>query len=223
LRKVNPLFYLMPVGAYLYGAVPFGYLLARLLKGVDLRDVGSGNVGATNAARVLGWRFFPLVFVLDFSKGFLSTLAGTLLAGKGGAFHPHPLAVACAIGAVLGHAFPVYLGFKGGKAVATSTGTLAVLAPKALLVAVAVWVGVLLVWRYVSLASICAAAALAVFVWVISKGALGQGIPLTVFATFGALLVIVLHRSNIKRLLAGTENKVSFGGKKEENQKSDEL
>ena len=214
----------MPVGAYLYGAVPFGYLLARLLKGVDLRDVGSGNVGATNAARVLGWRFFPLVFVLDFSKGCLPTLiAARLLAGSGGVFNPHPLAVACAIGAVLGHAFPVYLGFKGGKAVATGTGALAMLAPGPLLVAFAVWVGVLLVWRYVSLASICAAATLAVFVWIIPGGALGQGLFLTAFATFGALLVIVLHRSNIKRLLAGAENKVSFGGKKEENQKSHEL
>ena len=100
---MKPIFYLMPVGAYLYGAVPFGYLLARLLKGVDLRDVGSGNVGATNAARVLGWRFFPLVFVLDFSKGYLPTrIAARLLAGSGGVFSPHPLAVACAIGAVLG-------------------------------------------------------------------------------------------------------------------------
>jgi len=205
---LEPTCYLLPVGAYLYGAVPFGFLLAKLIKGVDIRTVGSGNIGATNAARVLGWKFFPLVFLLDFSKGFLAVVAARLLAPAGGHFEPHPLAVGAAAAAIAGHVFPIYLGFKGGKAVAAGAGAFAVLAPWALLVAAGTWAVVFAVSRYVSLASMSAAAALAISAWTLSGDPLRSARYGTAFATAGALLVIALHHGNIRRLLAGTEHRI---------------
>ncbi len=208
---MRPVFYLLPLAAYFYGAVPFGFLIAKFVRGVDIRQTGSGNIGATNAARVLGWKFFPLVFLLDFSKGLLPPLAAMRLVSEAGPFEPSPIAVGAAIAAVLGHVFPVYLGFKGGKAVAASTGAILVLAPWALLVAAAVWALVFAFWRYVSLASICATAALAISVWVIYADPLGAGVFRTAFGMLGAMLVIARHHDNIRRLLSGTEHKVGRG------------
>jgi len=205
---MKPLFYLLPVAAYLYGAVPYGFLMAKLIRGVDIREVGSGNIGATNAARVLGWKFFPVVFLLDLSKGFLPTLAARLLAGEGAGHHPHPLAVLTAAAAVAGHVFPVYLSFKGGKAVAAGAGAFIVLAPGALAIGFVVWAVVFALWHYVSLASICAAAALGASLWLLPGEPLGSGVYRTAFGTVAAVMVIFLHRTNIKRLLAGTEHKV---------------
>ncbi len=202
--------YLLPVLAYLYGAVPFGFLAARWLRGVDIRQTGSGNIGATNAARVLGFRFFPVIFLLDFSKGLLPTLAATLLVPRGG-YDPHPLAVGTGLAAILGHVFPVYLGFKGGKAVAASTGVFAVLAPRQVLIAAGVWVAVFGAFRYVSLASISAAVALPLALLLMHPEPLGQGVFLTAMATLGGALVIYLHRGNIRRLLAGREHKIGRG------------
>ncbi|MGD2175402.1 MAG: glycerol-3-phosphate 1-O-acyltransferase PlsY [Candidatus Brocadiaceae bacterium] len=196
--------------AYLYGAVPFGFLAARLIKGVDIRTTGSGNIGATNAARVLGFRFFPFILLLDLSKGLLPTLAAALLVPEG-TWDPHPLAVGTGLAAILGHVFPVYLGFKGGKGVATSTGVFLVLAPWQVLIAAAVWGTMFALWRYVSLASISAAVALPAAVWLMHSDPLGEGLFLTGMATFGGLLVIYLHRANIGRLLAGTEDRIGKG------------
>ena len=203
---MNPLCYLLPVAAYFYGAIPYGYLMAKALKGVDIRRTGSGSIGATNAARVLGLKFFPVVFLLDFSKGFLAALAGKHLAPAGG-FEPHPLAVAAAVAAILGHVFSIYLRFKGGKAVAAGAGALTILAPGALLVGFIAWVAAFAIWRYVSLASICAAAGLAAAVWLVCSDPLGSGAYRTAFGTLAALFVVYLHRSNIRRLLAGAEHK----------------
>jgi glycerol-3-phosphate acyltransferase PlsY len=200
----------LPVLAYLYGSVPFGFLAAKLIKGVDIRTTGSGNIGATNAARVLGFKFFPLIFLLDVSKGLLPTLAARLLV-TGGSFVPAPLAVSTGLAAILGHVFPVWLGFKGGKAVATSTGVFLVLAPWSVLVAAGAWALVFALWRYVSLASMAAAMALPVSVWLIHPDPLGAGRYLTGFAALGGALVIYLHRGNIRRLLAGTEHKIGTG------------
>ncbi len=207
--RLNPALYLLPVAAYFYGSIPYGLLLARWVKGVDLRSVGSGNIGATNAARVLGFKFFPAVFALDFTKGFLPALATRwLLGGGAGGFSPHPLVVAAALGGILGHVFPVYLRFKGGKAVAAGTGAFVVLTPAAVGAALLMWLVVFGIWRYVSLASICAAAALAVSAWWLTPNATAAGILGPATACLGGVLVIALHRSNIKRLLAGTERKV---------------
>jgi len=206
---VNASWFVLPLVAYLYGAVPYAYVLPRLLKGVDVRTVGSGNVGATNAARVLGWKFFPLVFALDLSKGLLPALAGSL-AEADGAHSPPALAVAAALAAILGHVFSVFLRFRGGKAVAAGTGAFLVLAPRALLVGVLVWAAVFGVWRCVSLASTCAALALAASVWLVYDGPLGTGLYRTGFAMLAAAMVIILHRANIGRLLNGTEPRVSL-------------
>jgi len=201
---------LLPLVAYLYGSVPFGFLAAKLIKGVDIRTTGSGNIGATNAARVLGLKFFPVIFLLDVSKGFLPVLAAVLLASKG-RFDPPPLAVGTGLGAILGHVFPLYLGFKGGKAVATSTGVFLALAPWAVLVAAAVWGLVFAVWRYVSLASMSAAVALAASLWFVQAEPLGAGLYVTVFAALGGLFVVYLHRANVGRLLKGTEHRIGRG------------
>jgi glycerol-3-phosphate acyltransferase PlsY len=201
----------LPAAAYLYGAVPFGFLAARLLRGVDVRRIGSGSIGATNAARVLGFKFFPLIFLLDLSKGLLPTLVARRLVPQG-AYDPQPLVVLTGLAAVVGHAFPVYLGFRGGKAVATGTGVFLVLSPWAVLIAAAVWGAAFGVWRYVSLASMAAAVALAVSVWFIHPEPAGKGLFLVAVAALAALLVIALHRGNIRRLLAGQEHRIGGRG-----------
>jgi len=149
-----------PAGAYLVGSVPFGYLMGRA-RGVDLRTRGSGNIGATNVARVLGRRWGLLCFALDVLKGLAPVLlAGLVIAGRG-ASAPGPARqgawLAVAFGAIAGHVFPVWLRFRGGKGVATSLGVLLGFYPYftfAGLAALAIWVAVVAVWRYVSLASI---------------------------------------------------------------------
>ena len=195
---------LFTIIAYLLGAVPFGLLVARS-KGVDIRKQGSGNIGATNVLRVIGkgWGVFTLV--LDALKGFVPAfvfpMLGNLDSEWGALF---------GLAAILGHTFPVYLGFKGGKGVATSAGMLLGVAPAAVGVGLVCWIAVMALSRYVSLASIVAAIAVAVAVWVRGDKALVVNIALTLLAA----LVVWLHRANIKRLLNGTENR--FGKKKGE-------
>jgi len=172
--EAEGLAYALPAAAYLYGSVPFGFVAAKLIKGVDIRQTGSGNIGATNAARVLGFKFFPLIFLLDVSKGLLPTLAaGRLVAA--GAYDPSPFVILTAVAAMLGHVFPIYLNFRGGKAVATSTGVFLALAPWALLIAAGVWAFIFAVSRYVSLASMTAAVVLPVAVWLTRPDPLGSG------------------------------------------------
>ena len=200
-------FCILPVAAYLYGSVPFGFLAGKLLKGVDIRQAGSGNIGATNAARVLGFKFFPFVFLLDVSKGFLPVMAARLLVPQG-AYDPRLLTVGAGLAAMLGHVFPVYLRFKGGKAVATSTGVFLALAPWAVLIAACAWALVFALWRYVSLASMAAAVALPVSVWLLRPDPLGAARYLVALSTLCGLFVIFLHHGNIRRLLAGTEPRI---------------
>lgn len=207
---MNAVLWLLPVAAYLYGSVPYGFLAAKLLKGVDIRETGSGNIGATNAARVLGFKFFPLIFLLDVSKGLLPVLAAKGLVPPA-SFDPAPLVIITGVAAILGHVFPVYLGFKGGKAVATSTGVFVALAWMPVVLAAAIWAVVFALWRYVSLASICAALALPVAVVLTFPGALGSGILLTSVAAVGGLFVVYLHRGNIRRLIRGEEHKIGRG------------
>jgi len=185
---------------YLLGAIPFGLLVARS-RGIDIRLHGSGNIGATNVLRVLGKKWGILVFVLDALKGWLAVdLAMRWLpAGTHGAvLNGLVAAFAC----VLGHSFPVWLRFRGGKGVATTAGVLVSLMPLAAGVALLVWVAVFFSSRYVSLASIAAAIALPV-----SAALLGKGMYLLVFSGIVAALVIWRHRTNIERLRAGTENR----------------
>jgi acyl phosphate:glycerol-3-phosphate acyltransferase len=198
--------------AYLVGAIPFGYIIGRM-RGVDLFKAGSGNIGATNAARVLGTPFGALVFVLDFVKGVLPValivpLARQLSPEADAALgNPDVLRVGAAALAFLGHLFPVYLGFSGGKGVATGAGTIFVLVPGPAALAVLFWVVVLLASRMVSLASLVAAAVLVAARLVGISDPFGeQALPITLYLLIGTAFVFVKHRSNVRRIMAGTES-----------------
>ncbi|MCC7408904.1 MAG: glycerol-3-phosphate 1-O-acyltransferase PlsY [Phycisphaeraceae bacterium] len=205
------------IGAYLVGSIPFGLLIGSM-RGVDVRKAGSGNVGATNVGRVLGRKWGVLCFVLDVLKGLLPVLiAGVAMGWLGRRDLPAAdtwrwLAVAAA--AVVGHVFPVWLKFRGGKGVATSLGVLLGFYPVLTLpavIALAVWVILVRTFHYVSLASIVAAVSLPVTLLIegqIRRQAMAYLMPYLVVTSLLALLVIVRHRSNIQRLLAGTESKV---------------
>lgn len=207
---------------YLAGSIPFGLLVGRL-KGVDIRTQGSGNIGATNAGRVLGKPYGVLVFLLDLLKGLLPVLlAGALLrnrlAGSGPA-EAHLLWVLVAAACIAGHMFPVFLGFRGGKGVATSLGALLGIFPYFTwpgLAAFGVWVVITFATRYVSAGSVAAAAAFPIIfaLWAACGGWGGADRlwPLYGFAVLLASLVIYRHRGNLYRLLQGTEPKIGTSG-----------
>lgn len=195
--------------SYLVGAIPFGYLIARW-RGVDILKQGSGNIGATNVGRVLGRPFGILVFLLDFAKG-----AGPALLAKWWTATQQlelpgdSLAVTAAVSAFLGHLFPIYLGFRGGKGVATAAGAVSVLLPGPALAALFIWFAVLLASRFVSLASLIAAVVLCVFRIVSTpKPWSAEERILTLFCLIAAGLIFLRHRANIGRLLHGNENRL---------------
>jgi glycerol-3-phosphate acyltransferase PlsY len=202
---------LVPV-AYLLGSIPFGLIVGKS-RGVDPRTSGSGNIGATNVGRLLGRKFFALVFTLDLLKGLLPMLAAAAaLRGETPERRTYVLWLLVGAAAILGHMFSLFLGFRGGKGVATSTGVLLGLWPYCTLpalVGAAVWVVAFKLWRYVSLASIVGAAAFPVAYAGIglARGwdVLGRQLPLLVFAVAMAGLIVYKHRTNIARLRAGTE------------------
>ncbi len=197
----------MIVACYAAGAVPFGLIIVKKLKGVDIRTVGSGNIGATNVARAAGKKVALLVFGLDFAKGFVPTILVYLIVEW--TDMRLGVAVMAGLATVLGHMFPVYLKFKGGKGVATAAGMLAALAPLALAISILVWVMVVGVSKYVSLGSLSAAVALPIsFILSNLETAFGKHIAITELCLILCALVAFAHRANIKRLLAGTENKV---------------
>ena len=201
------------LAGYLLGSVPFGLLAARL-KGVDIRKQGSGNIGATNVWRVCGWRYGLPVFALDVVKGIAAVLIARWLAvrlGGDAAWTAWP-PIAAALACVLGHSFPIWLGFKGGKGVATSLGVFLGLMPLPSLIALVIWAVVCKASGYVSLASIVAAVVLPAAAIAMQFTQWAYGWPSAGFATFAGVLVIVRHRANIARLRAGTENR--FGRKK---------
>jgi len=197
---------LVALGAFLLGSIPTGYLVARA-KGVDIRQHGSGNIGATNVFRTLGKPLGVFVFMVDALKGF----AVVWLAGRfGGASDWAGIIAAVAV--IAGHNYTPWLGFKGGKGIATSAGVLLALMPWAVLCIAIVWFVVFKVSRYVSLASISAAAALPVAVAALWSAGCGGNGPLLGFSVLISALAIWRHRTNIQRLRAGTESR--FEGKK---------
>ncbi len=187
-------------GAYLLGAVPFGYIIYRLRSGRDIRAEGSGNIGATNVTRRAGLAAGIATLVLDFAKGYAAVLVATAVTHD-----PLALAIA-AFSAVLGHVFPVYLGFRGGKGVATAAGVFSALAPASVLLALVVFAALFAVFRYVSLGSIFAVGSVPLFMMLL--GVPSRQVLFSAFAT--ALLIIARHQSNIRRLLAGNEHRLDF-------------
>ncbi len=207
--------------AYLLGSIPFGYLLVKAFRKEDIRATGSGNIGATNVARSGAKGLAIATLLLDLGKGSLAVIAAFLIARHSGVFAGQPAEVArghafdfamlAAVAAVVGHVFPIWLGFRGGKGVATALGVFLALSPVLALCLLAVFVVIFAVSRYVSLASVLAAASVPLFAMRFAHGISRT----TLFGfCFISLLVIVKHHANIRRLLAGTESR--FGKKKVE-------
>lgn len=194
---------------YLLGSISFGIILSKAMHKDDIRKHGSGNAGMTNALRVYGGKTAVLVFAGDFLKGVLSVVLGNLLGGRMGA-------LAAAVAVVIGHLFPVFFGFRGGKGVATAAGTVLALSPVTLAILLVPFGLILLLTRYMSLAAITVGVlypivtAVHIFVIGVGTGVVWQ-IELAVSVIIG-LLIVVMHRANIGRLLSGTESKV--GGRK---------
>ncbi len=194
------LFFSGVLAAYLFGAIPSAYLIGKWY-GKDIRKEGSGNIGATNVTRVIGSRAGKLCFVFDFLKGFLPVFVAARF------FPEHELPLAAGAAAILGHMYPVYLGFKGGKGVATGGGVALGLAPYALCAALAGWGVTFWISRYVSLASIVAALLLPLFGTLLFLTLGAPSIPVQAFLYAIGLVTIVKHKSNIKRLAAGEEQR----------------
>lgn len=193
---------------YLFGSFPAGYFAGRIA-GVDVRSLGSGNIGATNVLRVLGKRWGYAVFFVDAFKGFAAVRLALFLAEHAGTARSYAVyfAIVAAVMCVVGHTFPIWLGFKGGKGVATSAGAVFGLMPLAAVVIFLVWVIVFEITRYVSVASLVAASALPVTVALLIHWNVIEGAALLYFSTVLAILVLWSHRSNFSRLLKGTEQR----------------
>jgi len=204
--------------SYFVGAIPSGYILVKLKTGQDIRTLGSGNIGATNVARTQGTVWFIPVFIFDFMKGFapvfwLAPWVATRWKCPTCMSPVDMLSVFCALLALVGHLWPVYLGFRGGKGVATMGGILFAMNWMAALIACAVWVVVFIPFRYVSLGSVVAALSLPVAHHFTAQYMPRWKMPwiITIFLAVAGILVIVRHKANLKRLLEGTEKR--FGAK----------
>ncbi len=193
--------------AYLMGSIPTGYLVARA-RGVDIRAVGSGNIGATNVFRALGRTAGTAVLAMDLLKGLLACTvviawAGRILHGPNAPAPAESYAIVAGVSAVLGHNYTCWLRFKGGKGIATSAGVLIAIVPAALIIILAVWVLIFALTRYVSLASVAASLSLPPATW------LTEGSTTMILITSGlTTLALYKHRANIRRLLQGTEHRV---------------
>jgi glycerol-3-phosphate acyltransferase PlsY len=206
------IYLLLGTVAYLMGSIPFGFLIAKT-QGIDIRTVGSGNIGATNVFRSISKKLGVLTFALDFFKGYCGAALLPLLAN---AMAPAPLEgltkdilpVLCGAMTIAGHNWTCFLGFKGGKGIATSAGMLMGLSPLGVSIALSFWFLIFVTTRYVSVASICAALMMAVLVWPLHLKTHGVWFPAVL--TLLAALAIWKHRSNIARLRAGTESRFEF-------------
>jgi glycerol-3-phosphate acyltransferase PlsY len=203
-----PILGLLVLLGYVLGSIPFGYLLVRARSGGDVRSMGSGNIGATNVARTAGMSIGVATLLLDAGKGYLAVwLAGHFSGGN------IRIMMYAGLAAILGHVFPVWLKFSGGKGVATALGVFLMISWAAVAAAVAVFAIVVLFSRYVSLASVSAAAALPLLVYLLYAPGHAPPAAVTAGTLLAAALVIVKHRENIERLMAGTEPRFEMGRK----------
>ena len=184
------------IAAYLIGSIPMGLIFGKLFWKKDLRQYGSHNIGATNAWRILGRKAGLLIFIFDFLKGQLGVLLGACMFASPGAM------VVGGLFAMLGHMFPIFIGFKGGKGVATALGVIAALMPKVTAIVFIVWLVLTLITRYVSVASIVAAVLTPIL-----AAAFKEPIIYFLFGLVAAVVIVFRHRENIQRLKAGRENK----------------
>ena len=197
------------LSSYLIGSIPWGFLLVRWFRGIDIRRFGSGNIGFTNVLRVAGKPLAGLVLLLDGGKGYLSVAVlapWALRLGEGGAGDEYRITAFCAV--VAGHIFPVFLRFQGGKGVATAAGALLALNPTVFILCLAAWLIPVVIFRRVSLGSIIAAPALPVFIYFITRSWSD-----TFFSFVPAILIIIRHLGNIRRLMRGEEPLI-FSAKK---------
>jgi len=200
----------IPVAAYLLGTIPFGLLLWKVFGGADVRRAGSGNIGATNVARVAGPIAGIFTLVLDAAKGAAAVWMAARFANDSAVW----MTIA-GIAALLGHCFPIWLGFRGGKGVATAAGVFLALCPLALLGSLTLFILVVVFWRYVSLGSIAAAASMPLFVYFFWAPHHAPPLTVTFGALAAALLIVYKHDANIQRLVEGREPRFSFGKSKD--------
>src|SRR5712672_1365147 len=200
----------IPVVAYLLGSIPFGLLLTKLFGGGDVRKTGSGNIGATNVARVAGPLPGILSLLLDAAKGAAAVWLAARFSNESAAWM-----MIAALAALIGHCFPVWLKFRGGKGVATAAGAFLVLCPPALLGSIILFLLVLYFWRYVSLASIAASASMPLLIYILWAPHHAPPLIVTFGALAAAMIIIYKHDANIQRLVQGEESKFSFGKKRE--------
>jgi len=199
------------IGAYVLGSIPFGLTLARLFGGTDVRKEGSGNIGATNVARVVGPLAGILTLLLDAGKGAAAVYAAERLTNSSAIWM-----VAAGFAALIGHCFPLWLDFKGGKGVATAAGVFSVLCPPAALGALILFILVVWFWRYVSLGSISAAAAMPLLIYLFWAPRHAPPLSVTIGTFAVAILIVYKHDGNIQRLVEGVEPKFGSGKKKDE-------
>lgn len=205
-----PITFVIPFYAYLLGSIPFGLLLTKAFGRGDVRKVGSGNIGATNVARAAGMAAGVLTLVLDVAKGAGAVLLAEKLSNESATWM-----MIAGLAALIGHCFPVWLKFKGGKGVATAMGVFLVLSPLACLAASILFALVVVFWRYVSLGSVSAAAAMPLLIYFLWAPHHAPPLAITFGGVAAALLIIYKHRGNLQRLVEGVEPKFSFSKDKE--------
>ena len=198
------------IAAYFLGSIPFGLLLTKAFGRGDVRRVGSGNIGATNVARAAGWLAGVLTLVLDIAKGAGAVFLAEKLSNDGATWM-----MIAALAALAGHCFPVWLKFKGGKGVATAMGIFLVLSPLACLGALLLFLLVVMFWRYVSLGSVSAAAAMPLLIYLLWAPHHAPPMSVTFGTVAAALLIVYKHRGNLQRVIEGVEPKFSFSKNKD--------
>ena len=207
--------------SYLLGSIPVAVWMGKIVRGIDIRDHGSGNAGATNALRVLGTKYGVLVLAMDMVKGLLAVLVVSKIGQMEFASYPNLLPVLAGSCAILGHVFPVTTGFRGGKGVGTAAGVMLALAPVVTLCVLVLWAAIVAATRYVSVASMVAAISLPlllILMKVVFENDPGRAI--TSFSVIIALAVLIRHHGNIGRLLAGKENKLTLGANRTKRKQS---